>query len=249
VASGLEIVEGENGRLVFSKTGDSAVYGVRLQTPDGDQLYDRPIQDGSALFQGTGSNAAGSPSGEWSLETVDSEGNVLDSGTLSLERSFEVTGAEYEAAGGGSGYYVAFSVENTGDLPIAFRVVRVRSASPIEGYVQVQEADVPEGEPDDVVLSSRIERATAIPRGATSTVHGSFEFVFRNEAQASDADSYETPPEPPCADWTVERTYELVGAGDYAATADVTVSLTGGVDNLAPEYRCRSGEVVEFSAE
>lgn len=68
-------------------------------------------------------------------------------------------------------------------------------------------------------------------------------------AQNDDPDQYETPPEPPCADWTIERRYELVGTGEYSRRVDVTINLTGGVDDLAPEYRCRSGEVVDYSTE
>lgn len=247
---GIEVTK-TRGRFTVGLPSDSNVNNIRLFGPDGEQLLnDTRIYTERTLFP-RGANLGSLPEGTYRLEAVqkqvDSE-TVVDSASLNLQRSFEIAEARFEAGNMPSEKYVAFDVRNTGQLPVNFEYVRVLTASEVEGYEQIPEQEsMPESEPDDLVLSTR---ATMGPShsGQTTTYHGEYEFLFRNVTQHENFEEYETPPEPPCADWTIDRRYELVGTGDYSRRVDVTISITGGAGNpRKADYGCGEGEVVEFS--
>lgn len=111
---GIEIARTER-QLTLSPESGSDVTRVRLFGPDGEQLNDQRIYGQMLLFP-QGLDAHSHPPGTYTVEAVDADGNVIDSGSVAAQRSFEIAGTRYKAAGGRSEYYVAFDVRNTGDL-------------------------------------------------------------------------------------------------------------------------------------
>jgi hypothetical protein len=252
---GIESVTVAGGNITVRRSEESDVDGVRLYGPDNQQM-----KRGGASFNNIQreinysiskrsvvdtENYAGWPSGTYTLEAYAAGGSQVGTGSITMERSFEVVGAEIGTRTG-HGTFVRFEIRNTGDLPVGFNRIRVLESTAIEGYTALGG-----GSSDGVVLSSdEIEiRGSPINPGNTGTVHGSVEFTYVNRKMEEEGyEPFETPSIPPCDGWEVERTYELVGAAGTAKTVNVTASVGGAAENVrGTAFKCGTVELLDYN--
>jgi hypothetical protein len=250
---GIESVTVAGGNITVRRSEESDVDGVRLYGPDNQQM-----KRGGASFNNIQretnysiskrsvvdtENYAGWPSGTYTLEAYAAGGSQVGTGPITLERSFEVVGAEIGTRAT-HGTFVRFEIRNTGDLPVGFNRIRVLESTAIEGYTELGG-----GSSDGVVLSSdEIEiRGSPINPGNAGTVHGSVEFTYVSRKMEEEGLD-ETPSIPPCDDWEVERTYELLGSAGTAKTVNVTARVGGSAENVrGTAFKCGTVELLDYN--
>lgn len=97
----------------MTSDGWVASAGEQLATRDFDTLS----QETQRRF---GANDTTLPPEPSTPEALVQNGTVLDTRTVTLEQSFEIVNASFEATTGAC-YCITFAVQNTGDLPVGCR--------------------------------------------------------------------------------------------------------------------------------